>query len=75
MIPEGPEKSSRHLVWMEGTGLGGCSVCSWVFIPSDWPAGKSLDERWNTPRRCRLETLNRMIATTIIVRNQPRKGN
>jgi hypothetical protein len=47
MIPKGPERPSRHLVWVERDGFGGwgCSVCSWVFNPSGWPAGRSLDEK------------------------------
>jgi hypothetical protein len=47
MSTTGPEKSSRHLLWVERDGFGGwgCSVCSWVFHPSGWPAGKSLGEK------------------------------
>jgi len=36
---------SRKLVWIEEADFAGwgCSVCSWIFTPSDAP-GKSLDE-------------------------------
>jgi hypothetical protein len=53
MIPEGPEKSSRRPVWVERDGSGGwgCTVCSWVFIPSRWPAGKSLNEKIENSRK------------------------
>jgi hypothetical protein len=46
MLQQGPEKSQRRLVWVERSTFGGwgCSVCGWVFNPSGWPAGKSLDE-------------------------------
>ncbi len=36
----------RKLVWIEKQGFGGwaCSECTWVFILSGSPTGKSLDE-------------------------------
>ena len=47
MVYEGPERSSRKLVRVEGQGFRGwwgCSECAWVFNPSGPPIGNSLDE-------------------------------
>ena len=46
MHHKGQEDSSRKLVWVEGQKVAGwgCSNCAWVFHPSDFPSGKSLDE-------------------------------
>jgi hypothetical protein len=47
MLPQGPGKPSRHLVWIEGDGFGGwgCSQCAWVFNPPRWPFGDTLTEQ------------------------------
>jgi ribosomal protein L37AE/L43A len=47
MLPTGPDKPLRRLIWLERDRFGGwgCSKCGWVFNPSGWPAGKSLDEQ------------------------------
>jgi hypothetical protein len=52
MIPKGPERPPRHLVWVERDGFAGwgCGVCSWVFNPSAWPAGTSLNEKIENSR-------------------------
>jgi hypothetical protein len=46
MHHKGHESSSPRLVWVEGLNVGGwgCSECAWVFSPSDWPPGRSLEE-------------------------------
>jgi hypothetical protein len=46
MSTTGPEKSSCHLLWVERDGFAGwgCSICSWVFNPTVWPTGTSLNE-------------------------------
>jgi hypothetical protein len=46
MHHKGQEDSFRKLAWVEGQKVAGwgCSNCAWVFHPSDFPSGKSLDE-------------------------------
>jgi hypothetical protein len=34
----------RNLVWLEESGLLGCSECAWVFRPRGSPKGKSPEE-------------------------------
>jgi hypothetical protein len=46
MHHQAQEGSSRKLVWIEElrvTGWG-CSECAWVYHPSEWPSGKTLEE-------------------------------
>jgi hypothetical protein len=34
----------RHLIWIEGRMVHGCSECDWLFNPSDPPIGESLND-------------------------------
>jgi hypothetical protein len=34
----------RTLVWLEESGILGCSECAWVFKPKGAPTGKSQEE-------------------------------
>jgi hypothetical protein len=34
----------RNLVWLEESGMLGCSECAWVFRPRGSPKGKSPEE-------------------------------
>jgi hypothetical protein len=34
----------RNLVWVEESGMLGCSECAWVFRPRGSPKGKSPEE-------------------------------
>jgi hypothetical protein len=40
------QQGSRELVWVARQSFEGwgCSACAWVFNPSGWPSGKSLEE-------------------------------
>ena len=51
MVYEGPERSCRKLVRVEGQGFRGwwgCSECAWVFNPFGPSADESLDEMKRT---------------------------